>query len=149
MYRFPLESLHEYRKRQEEISQKDLSECKRELNNEIKKLQDLSTLKNKASKKIRQIQENRFKASENLLYDNYIENISKKIFEQNTNINKIEIKKRKKTDELLKTVKKRKMIDKLKEYGFKEYQKGMAKITQNQLDESSVLGFARKLYIKP
>jgi hypothetical protein len=49
----------------------------------------------------------------------------------------------------LEAVKKRKMIDKLKEYGLEKHRKEMNKRDQYQLDESGAFNFGRKLTSNP
>ena len=149
MYKFPLQKLGEYRKRQEEIYQKDLSECNRNINHEAKKLKNLNTSKKKAYRKIQEIQKESFTTSDNLLFGYYLENLEKKINDENNKIYNLELQKDNITDKLLEAVKKRKMIDKLKEYGLEKHRKEMNKRVQYQLDESGAYRFGRKLMSNP
>lgn len=144
MYKFPLESLRKYRKRKEELYQKDLYECDRELNKESKKLDVLHYKKYSASKRSRNIRISGFKPSDSLLFERYFMNLNLKIDYQNKKLEEKKEKKRSATDKLLGAVKKRKMVEKLKEYRYSEFKKTEEKKFQVESDEAAVQSFRKK-----
>jgi len=143
MYKFPLESLRKYRKRKVELYQRDLFECNQDLTQESEKLDHLNLKKNRATIRSRHFKIDVFNPSENILFEHYFMNLNQKIDQQNKRIKEKKIKKISATNKLLGAVKKRKMIEKLKEYRYGEYQKTKAKKLQIEADESAVLRFRK------
>ena len=144
MYKFNLEILRKYRKRQEEEVQKELAEWQRKLNKEENRLKDLENIKNDICIKKEKMQKLDFKANENILFYKYIKNLEDQISSQNYLVKKTKIDYKAKYDELIRAVKKRKIMETLKERGEKIYVDESKYREQKGLDEIGILGFQRK-----
>jgi flagellar FliJ protein len=144
MYQFNLEILRKYRKRQEEKIQKDLSDLKRKLRHEKELLKNLKYTRDEICSQKNKIQNGNFKAPENLLFYPYINQLDEQIKNQSLLAEKTNKKYRSKYDELIQAVKKRKIMETLKERGRKTYMSELNKREQKNLDEMGIIGFQRE-----
>jgi len=145
MYKFNLESLLNHRKHTEEIRQKELAESKRLLGDEKKKLRDYKNKKQKYWTQLQQKQKEGNPASEILVYIHYIERLSKDISGQRQRVLAAKKKFGQKRIALIEALKKRKILDKLKAKGLKEYQQMMRQKEQNFMNEIAANQHNRKV----
>ncbi len=144
MYKFNLESLLNHRKYTEEIRQKELAESKRLLSDERKKLRDYKIEKEKYWTQLQQKQKKGNSVSEIRVYVDYIQRLSKDIEGQRQRV----LAAKKKNDQmrmaLIEAMKKRKILDKLKAQGIKEYRQMTQKKEQDFMNEIAVNQHNRK-----
>jgi flagellar FliJ protein len=144
MYKFNLESLLNHRKYTEEIRQKELAESKRLLSDERKKLRDYKIEKEKYWTQLQQKQKKGNPVSEIRVYLDYIQRLSKDIEDQRQRV----LAAKKKNDQmrmaLIEAMKKRKILDKLKAKGIKEYRQMTRKKEQDFMNEIAVNQHNRK-----
>ena len=144
MYKFNLESLLNHRKYSEEIRQKELAESKRLLSDERKKLRDYKIEKEKYWTQLQQKQKKGNSVSEIRVYVDYIQRLSKDIEGQRQRV----LAAKKKNDQmrmaLIEAMKKRKILDKLKAQGIKEYRQMTQKKEQDFMNEIAVNQHNRK-----
>jgi flagellar FliJ protein len=137
MYRFNLESLLNYRRYQEDILQKELSDFKNQLVQHEQKLHQLKQDWRKYSRELRQQQQKGGTVSGLIMYFRYLDRLSMDIDNQKRLIAKAKKQFDRKRRELIEIVKKRKTLDRLKEKGCLTYQREMMRKEQNLMDEAA------------
>ena len=135
MYRFNLQPLLNHRLYQEEILQKELAEFKKYLAEEQKKLRIIKQKKQDCSQQLQQRQRNDGTVSELILYFRYLNRLSKDLDNQRQQVANAEKKFNQKRKELIEIMKKRKMLEKLKDKGWKGFQHRMLKNERDFMDE--------------
>lgn len=137
MYRFNLDSLLNYRRYQEDILQKELSDFKNQLVQHEQKLHQLKQDWRKYSRELSQQQQKGGTVSGLIMYFKYLDRLSMDIDNQKRLIAKAKKQFDRKRRELIEIVKKRKTLDRLKEKGFLTYQREMMRKDQNLMDEAA------------
>jgi len=135
MYRFNLEPLLNHRRYQEEILQRELAGLKKRLAAEKTKLR---VLKKKMREYLQHLQQKQKKgtcASEIKLFFDFADHISKEIQTQYRKVVAAEQNFSLKREELIAVMKKRKVLDKLKEKGWQAYQQKLLKKERDFMDE--------------
>lgn len=135
MYTFKLEPLLNHRRYQEEVLQKELADLKKNLAEEKEKLRVLRTRKRKYLLQLQNKQKAGRPAFEIKLYLNFIEHLSKKMEIQNQHVRSAEHSFNLKRKDLIQAMKKRKILDKLKEKGQQAYQQQWLKKERDFMDE--------------
>ena len=135
MYTFKLEPLLNHRRYREEVLQKELADLKKHLAEEKEKLRGLRTRKRKFLLQLQNKQKAGRSASEIKLYLNFIEHLSKKVAIQNQRVQSAEQGFNLKRKDLIQAMKKRKILDKLKEKGQQAYQQEWLKKERDFMDE--------------
>ena len=135
MYKFNLQPLLNHRRYQEEILQKELAKSKKYLAEEQKKLRIIKQKKREYSHKLQQRQKNDGTVSELILYFRYLDRLSKDLDNQRQRVAIAEKQFNQKRKDLIEIMKKRKMLEKLKEKGWKSFQHRMLKKERNFMDE--------------
>ncbi len=143
MYKFPLGTVLNHRKFLEENIQKEFGILKRLLVDERKKLADIRNASKKCSKELRQKQQKSLTVSENLIYVQFIEQLSRNFDKQKVRVIETEQDVEKKRVDLVEAMKNRKALEKLKEKGFEEYRKNLMKQEQNFMNEMASVRFQR------
>jgi flagellar protein FliJ len=144
MYVFKLQSVLEYRKNIEEKIHNDFSEKKRELESEKLNLKCLIKERVDLIDEIRKMPGKKLYAEDIARHVAYIEKIREKEKQQKEIIERVKTELEIKRAELLDAVKKRKVMEKLKERHTEEYESNMGAIEQKNSDEMSVLKFGRR-----
>ena len=144
MYKFSLEPLLNHVKFEEENLQKELGLLKRHLFADMDKLLDLKNKTIEVKMELEEKQKGGLIASMNILYYNFAERLSDDIINQKKIIVAGEKKVEQKRAVLLETVKKRKILDKLKEKGLREYMNDLLHKEQKFIDEIATNSFCRK-----
>jgi len=148
MYIFSLEPLLNHVKFEEENLQKELGMLERQLFTDMAKLLDLKNKTVEIKVELEEKQKGGLIASMNILYHNFAKRLSEEIINQKKIIADSEKKVEEKRTFLLETVKKRKILDKLKEKGLREYMNDLLHKEQNFIDEIATSSFCRKKIIK-
>jgi flagellar FliJ protein len=144
MFKFNLEPLLHQRRYQEEILQKELASLQTRLIEEKDQLRALKGRQRKYIRKLQAIQNGSCCVSEIMLVLNYLDQLSKRLADQNQRVLKAEANVNLKRQELIEATKKRKTLDKLKEKGWYNYQQRMLKRDRDFMDEVATHQYNRK-----
>ena len=144
MYQFNLEPLLNHRRYQEEVLQKELAELKIRLEAEKVKLWLLRQKKRKTVLLLQEKQTDGRPASEIKLYIDFVEQLSKKMEAQKQNVKEAERNYSLKRQDLVAAMKKRKILDRLKEKGLQAYEQEQLKKERNLMDEVAARQFNQK-----
>lgn len=144
---FAFETLLNQRIHQEEIIQKEMAVFSRTLSEERQTLEQLENDQNRALNEIQHKQNDGITASEQVLYMNYLDGMTSRIRTQKESIQQAKTQLDLKRLELLDAVKKRKMLEQLKEKSQKCYREKERKLEQNLLDEAAVCRFEKNGFI--
>jgi flagellar FliJ protein len=145
MYQFNLEPLLNHRRYQVEVLQKELADLKIRLDTEKDKLWLLRQKKRKTVLLLQEKQTDGRPASEIKLYIDFVEQLSKKMESQNQNVLEAERNFSLKRQDLVAAMKKKKILDRLKEKGLQAYEQEQLKKERNLMDEVAAHQFNRKL----
>ena len=121
MYRFNLQVLLDYRKRVEEGLQIELSQIQRALEKEKQMLLSYQREKSHYEDELLRREEREINVNQAILYRDYLKGMRVKIRGQREIVAKIKVNLDKKQEELLDATKKRKVLEKVKEKGWKRY----------------------------
>ena len=144
MYQFNLEPLLNHRRYQVEVLQKELADLKIRLDAEKNKLWRLRQKKRKTILTLQEKQTDGRPASEIKLYIDFVEQLSTKIALQEQNLLKAERNFNLKRQDLVAAMKKRKILDRLKEKGLQAYEQKQLKKERNLMDEVAAHQFNQK-----
>jgi len=135
MYQFNLEPLLNHRRYQVEVLQKELADLKIRLDAEKDKLWALRQKKRETVLQLQEKQTDGRPASEIKLYVDFVEQLSKEMEAQRQKVLKAERKFNLKRLDLVAAMKKRKILDRLKEKGLQAYEKEQLKKERSFMDE--------------
>ncbi|KPJ58487.1 MAG: hypothetical protein AMJ42_03205 [Deltaproteobacteria bacterium DG_8] len=121
MYRFNLQVLLDYRKRIEEGLQIELSQIQRALEKEKQMLLSYQREKSHYEDELLRREEREINVNQAILYRDYLKGMRVKIRGQREIVAKIKVDLDKKQEELLDATKKRKVLEKVKEKGWKRF----------------------------
>lgn len=144
MYKFPLGAVLKHRKFLEDNLQKELGVLKRLLVDDKKKLSDIKNTKRKYSKELQFKQQKSITVSDSLLYIRFIDRLSKRHDMQNDRVLQSEQNVDEKREELLEALKKKKVLERLKEKGIETYKQNGLKKERIFLNEMASVRFKRK-----
>lgn len=149
MFKFKLEALRQYRKRKEEKFQRSLHDVDNDLNQNYKVLDQMTVTRQSAFQATRYIRNTRFTPSDTLLFEPYLKRLNNQIAMQDITIKEKEKNRKELSDKLLSAVKKRKMVDKIKEYRLIQYRKEKNRSEQKESDEMAVLRYNKPQIDRP
>jgi len=144
MYQFNLEPLLNHRRYQEEILQKELADLKIRLESENEKLWVLREKKRKTVLQLQKKQTEGRPASEIKLYIDFVEQLSAEMQAQRQKVLSAERDFSRKRQELVAAMKKRKILDRLKEKGLQAYEREQLKKERSMMDEVAAQRFGQK-----
>ena len=144
MYQFNLEPLLNHRRYQVEVLQKELADLKIRLDAEKDKLWLLRQKKRKTVLLLQEKQTDGRPASEIKLYIDFVEQLSKKMEAQKQNVLEAERNFSLKRQDLVAAMKKKKILDRLKEKGLQTYEQEQLIKERNLMDEVAAHQFNRK-----
>jgi len=144
MYKYSLESLLNYTSFLEEIRQKELAVLKQNLDDEKNKLLFNEKERVRNQMKLEQKLDQGAAASEGLIYHKYIQRLRQDYDKQKKRVTGVEKKVDQTRSDLIEIMKKRKMLDKLKEKGLQAYTRNLINKEQKYLDEVAVNSFNNK-----
>jgi flagellar FliJ protein len=145
MYRFKLEALLNHRRHQEEVCQKELADAQRELTAVQKKLSRLKKEKRANIQNLQTRQQESKTVSNILLFINFIEQLCAKIETQIRRLQKATQMVNQKRDDLISIMKKRKILEKLKEKEWLAYQQKILHEERKFNDEVAATRHVRKM----
>ena len=135
MYQFNLEPLLNHRRYLEEVLQKELADLKIRLDAETGKLWALREKKRKTVLQLEEKQTDGRSASEIKLYVDFLEQLLKKVEAQRKKVLEAERLFSLKRQDLVTAMKKRKILERLKEKGLQAYEQEQLKKERNFMDE--------------
>ena len=135
MYQFKLEPLLNHRRYQEEILQKELADLKKRLQAEQHQLRNLRTKKRRNVQLLAARQRKSRPASELKLYVDYIDHLTVELTVQAERVMEAQRRFDAKRRELMAAMKKRKVLEKLKEKGQRAYEQTQLKKERALLDD--------------
>jgi flagellar FliJ protein len=144
MYQFKLEPLLNHRRYQVEVLQKELADLKMLLEAEKDKLWLLRQKKRKTLLLLQEKQTDGRPASEIKLYIDFVEQVSEKMETQKQNVLEAERSFSLKRQDLVAVMKKRKILDRLKEKGLQAYEQEQLNKERNLMDEVAAHQFNQK-----
>lgn len=145
MYKFSMEPLLKHRKYIEDLQKQELGEFKRMLVDEKKKLKVYQKAKDKLLKELYVKQQEGITASENLLYFDFIDQLSIDLDTQKERLLDIENKIYQKHYDLINAMKNRKTLDRLKENEMNEYRHEILGKEQELLNEVGINSYNRRM----
>jgi flagellar FliJ protein len=144
MFRFRLETILTQRRHVEESFQKELAEARQELAAVQADLRESKGRRQQCLRDMRRKQRDHFRADDMLLYYPYLERLKQEIERHMKAAAAAERKVTQKRQALLEAVKRRKIIDKLKEKQLQAYLKTEAGREQRFADEAAAQKHARR-----
>ena len=144
MYQFNLEPLLNHRRYQVEVLQKELADLRIRLDAEKDKLWLLRQKKRKTVLLLQEKQTDGRPASEIKLYIDFVEQVSKKMEAQKQNVLEAQRNFSLKRQDLVVAMKKKKILDRLKEKGLQAYEQEQLIKERNLMDEVAAHQFNRK-----
>lgn len=141
---FSLEALLNHRIHHEEVIQKEMAVCELGVRNEKSTAIRILENKGRITEEIHEKQLQGISISEHGLYCDFLEGLSVKLILQDEKVKESETKYEEKRNELIEAVKKRKILEKLKEKGHVGYSMKILKLDQNFLDEVAIGRYCKK-----
>ena len=141
MFKFNLEPVLNHRKFQEEDLQKEVSIFKKLLVDEKKKMLNYKNAKTKLLKRLQEKKRGSISVSEILLHISFIDRVSADLESQRERILNIEKKVDLKRADLVATMKKRKILEELKNKSWKSHKQDLEKNEQIFFDEVGINKF--------
>jgi flagellar FliJ protein len=145
MFRFKLGALLNHRRHQEEVCQKELARAERKLAVEQGKLRQLKNDKRTRVRDLQAKQRVRFNAADIMLSVNYIQQLSQQIDVQNLGVRDAAKQVNHRRTDLIRIVKKRKILEKLKDQQLQAYSRKMRQDERKNMDEVASLRHVRKV----
>ena len=121
MFKFRFETLLSARRNAEEIHQKELAKVRRELSAEQAALRELRGNRRRCMRELQRIHQQGFHASEVQLYEPYLARLERDIDRQQKHVAGAEHKMVQKRNALVEAVKKRQVLEKLKDKDFRAH----------------------------
>ncbi|MGD8764772.1 MAG: flagellar export protein FliJ [Desulfobacteraceae bacterium] len=144
MFKFNLQPLLNHRRYLEEVLQKELAQFRKRLTAEQNKLRRLKEKKREYSQKLQQRQKENGTVSDLILYLQYLDRLSTELEHQHQQVVAAEKDFKNKRNDLIKTMKNRKILEQLKENRSKAYQQQMLKNERKFMDEVAAKQFSNK-----
>ena len=144
MFQFRFETVLAQRRHVEESFQKELAEARQQLSAAQAVLREAKETRRQCMREMRRKQRDRFRADDILLYYPYLERLTQEIELHMKSVAAAERKVAQRRQALLEAMKKRKILDKLKEKQFQMHLKAEAGREQRFTDESAAQQHARR-----
>lgn len=144
MFKFKLQSVLEYRLNIEEKILNEFSDLKRILEEKKAVLKALIDERNRLMDELRNMQRSVMRSDDVASLVTYVENLRLKEKEQKNIIHQANEKVEQKRQELIEAVKKRKIMENLRDRHAEEYRKNLNELEQKNSDEMSVLKYGRR-----
>lgn len=144
MFKFSLQPLLNHRRYLEEVLQKELAQFRKRLIAEQNKLRRLKEKKREYSQRLQQRQKENGTVSDLILYLQYLDRLSTELEHQHQQVVAAEKDFKNKRNDLIKTMKNRKILEQLKENRSKAYQQQMLKNERKFMDEVAAKQFSNK-----
>lgn len=145
MYKFNLEPVLNQRKYVEENLQKELAVLKKMLADEKKMLAVFKKAEDDVLKELQQKKKKSITVFDIQLYVKFIQRLSRDIEKQEERVLDLEKRFDEKREDLIEAMKKRKVMERLKEKRFKQHQQEVIKKEQSFVNEVAINMFNRKM----
>lgn len=136
MFHFRLEAVLTQRRHAEESLQCELSEARQALSAEQAALREAKSARSHCMRALRAAREERFHTNEVLLYYPYLERLAEAIAKQTRRVSLAERRVTQKRHELIEAMKRRKVLEKLRDKQARAYQHEAAALEQRIHDEA-------------
>lgn len=144
MYKFNLQPLLNHRRYQEEVLQKELAQSRNRLTAEQNKLRRLKEKKREYSQTLQHRQKEKGTVSDLILYLRYLDRLSTELEHQRQQVVAAEKDLKNKRNNLIEIMKKRKILEKLKQKRSEIYQQQILKNERKFMDEVAAKQFSTK-----
>ncbi|MBC2711750.1 MAG: flagellar export protein FliJ [Desulfosarcina sp.] len=144
MYTFKLQAVLDHRQFIEDNLKKELAEIRQQETAVQQQLDSLTGKEMNTFAALKQKQANGLSSDQVVVYHAYLKRLSERITSQQTVVIEIKEQAAEKEDELLEAMKKRQILERLKDQGLDRYNQVMLKKEMNFIDEIAVNQFARK-----
>ncbi len=144
MFIFKLQSVLEYRINIEEKIHNEFSEKKRELDTQRLVMKSLINERNNLIAEMRNMQDKLVPADNFAVHFSYVKQVRENEKKQKIIIHQVKEEVEGKRKELIEAVKKRKIMEKLKQHHTEEYNSNLRNLEQKASDEMSVLKHGRR-----
>ncbi len=144
MYQFKLQPVLDHRKFLEDDLKKRLAEIKTKLLSALERLDAMKRKEMITNQTLAEEQANGLSSAQVVAYHQYLKVLSERIVEQAREAEKIEAQVSTVQKEMIEAVKKRKILEKLKEQGLERYRKSMLAQETKFIDEIAINQFVRK-----
>ncbi|GAB6908855.1 hypothetical protein DESC_300068 [Desulfosarcina cetonica] len=144
MYTFKLQVVLDHRQFLEDNLKKELAEIRQQAQAAKKVLEQM---RNKEMQTIAELKDEQTKGLSSdfvVAYHTYLERLSERMINQQATIKKIEALIAKKQDGVLEAMKKRQILEKLKERGLERYNQTVSRSETNFINEIAINQYARK-----
>lgn len=142
-FKFRLEALRRYRRFQEGLIQKELSQSQRDRDLEIDRLQLLMDNRSRAEEDLRRQQESCSNGPHMALFGTYLQRLTGEIAEQQIRVKQAEAECNEKMQALLEAMHNRKSIDRLKEKDLRAYMENLNQTELKFINEIAINQFTR------
>lgn len=148
MYTFKLQAVLDHRQFSEDNLKKELAEIRQQVMAAQQQLDSFKRKEMDTAAALKRGQAEGLSSDQVVAYHDYIKRLSDRITRQKTVVIEIKEQESVKQGELLEAMKKRQILEKLKDQGLDRYNKGMLKKEINFIDEIAVNQFVRKTIAK-
>ncbi len=142
MFHFRFETLLTARRHAEECLQKELAEARRALVDEQSALKDKKSSRRQCLQEQRRKQRQGFRGPDMLLYQTYLQRLEHDIDVQQKRVASAERKAAQKRQTLIEAVKKRKILEKLKEKDQESHRRALAEAERKFIDEIAARNYS-------
>ncbi len=144
MFHFRLEALLTRRRHAEETLQCELTEARKALAAEQATLRESKSARNRCMRDMSRARQERFRAEEILLYYPYLERLAQAIDQQARRVGAAERQVSQKRLALIEAMKKRKILEKLREKQARDYRHEESAVEQRMHDEAAAQQYNRR-----
>ena len=148
MYTFKLQTVLDHRQFCEDSLKKELADIRQRVLMTQQKLDSLKRKEMHTAAALKQEQTEGVSSDQVVAYHAYLKRLGERITRQKTVVNEIKEGESEKQDELLEAMKKRQILEKLKDQSIDRYNQVMLKKEMNFIDEIAVNQFVRKTHEK-
>ena len=143
-YRFNLEALLRHRRFIEDVRQKELAQAKEQLAQERARLQTLQRRRTTLQREMADKMSRGVAAGETGFYHRFQQHLDQKIVDQQTRVEAAIEQRNHQRAALTEAMQHKKMMEKLKAKGLQQFRQKLIRQERADMDEASVLRFARK-----
>lgn len=148
MYTFKLQAVLDHRQFVEDNLNKELAQIRQQIMTARKHLDRLKRKEMHTFAELKERQADGLSSDQVVAYHAYFKRLCERIAGQKTAVDEIREKESEKQEELLEAMKRRQILEKLKEQGLERYNRVLVKKEMAFIDEIAVNRFARKTFEK-
>ncbi|WP_319409755.1 flagellar export protein FliJ [uncultured Desulfosarcina sp.] len=144
MYTFKMQTVLDHRQFIEDNLKKEHAEIRQQVMAAQQQMESLKRKETDTTTALKREQAKGISSDQVVAYHTYLKRLSDRLARQMTVVNEIKDQELKKQDELLEAMKKRQILEKLKDQDLERYRQMMLKKEMNFIDEIAVNQFVRK-----